>query len=228
MSKQIGRIDDGEVETEDDDSVGESSTDTRNLVTDLLSYTVGCLFGRWDIRFAAGERVTPELPDPFAPLPVCSPGMLTNYDRLPLSETPLEYPLEINWEGILVDDHDHRDDIVRRALEVLRVIWQDRAEAIEQESVTLKRLRSYANISGDLAMAASGRIMSDVILKAAAKRLFTGCSSLPKRTMPSGFYYHRLDKDTLFKALTKYVEPKICLEDSRLEQWRVQLVAVWN
>ena len=152
VSKQIGRIDDGEVETEDDDSVGESSTDTRNLVTDLLSYTVGCLFGRWDIRFAAGERVTPELPDPFAPLPVCSPGMLTNDDRLPLSETPLEYPLEINWEGILVDDHDHRDDIVRRALEVLRVIWQDRAEAIEQEScqiLRVKELREYFRRPGN-------------------------------------------------------------------------------
>ncbi|MFZ1539185.1 MAG: BREX-1 system adenine-specific DNA-methyltransferase PglX, partial [Chromatiaceae bacterium] len=41
-----------------------------------VSYAVGCAFGRWDIRYATGERPAPELPEPFAPLPVCPPGML--------------------------------------------------------------------------------------------------------------------------------------------------------
>jgi hypothetical protein len=35
-------------------------------------------------------------------------------------------------------------------------------------------------------------------------------------------YYHRLDKDLLFKALLNYVEPKIRLEESRLETLRLQ------
>jgi hypothetical protein len=35
-------------------------------------------------------------------------------------------------------------------------------------------------------------------------------------------YYHRFDKDTLFKALVNYVEPKIRLETSRLETLRSQ------
>ena len=35
-------------------------------------------------------------------------------------------------------------------------------------------------------------------------------------------YYHRLDKDILFKALLNYVEPKIRLEESRLEPLRAQ------
>jgi hypothetical protein len=38
-------------------------------------------------------------------------------------------------------------------------------------------------------------------------------------------YYHRLDKDLLFKALINYVEPKIRLEDSRLETLRTQKAA---
>ena len=46
-----------------------------------------------------------------------------------------------------------------------------------------------------------------------------------KKNYALWLYYHRLDKDTLFKALTKYVEPKIRLEDSRLEQWRAQLAS---
>jgi hypothetical protein len=74
-----------------------------SLIADLLSYTLGCSFGRWDVRFATSERPTPKLPDPFAPLPVCSPGMLTGDDGLPLRETPADYPLQIDWDGILVD-----------------------------------------------------------------------------------------------------------------------------
>ena len=39
------------------------------------------------------------------------------------------------------------------------------------------------------------------------------------------FYYHRLDKDLLFKALVNYIEPKIRLETNRLETLRSQKVA---
>jgi hypothetical protein len=35
-------------------------------------------------------------------------------------------------------------------------------------------------------------------------------------------YYHRLDKDILFKALLNYVEPKIRLEQSRLDTLRAE------
>ena len=62
------------------------------LTVALLSYTMGCVVGRWDVRFATGERPTPELPDPFDPLPVCSPGMLQGDDGLPLRHTPRRLP----------------------------------------------------------------------------------------------------------------------------------------
>src|SRR5262249_40439658 len=39
-------------------------------------------------------------------------------------------------------------------------------------------------------------------------------------------YYHRLDKDLLFKGLVNYVEPKIRLETSRLEAVRSQKAVV--
>ena len=35
-------------------------------------------------------------------------------------------------------------------------------------------------------------------------------------------YYHRLNKDTLFKVLAMHVEPKIRLEQARLDQMRTQ------
>ena len=67
------------------------------------SWLVGCVFGRWDISFATGKKSPPELPDPFAPLPVCPPGMLQNADGLPTEpkDVPTNYPLRIPWPGLL-------------------------------------------------------------------------------------------------------------------------------
>ena len=77
-----------DVEAEEDEtSIGEegtSATDSRTLVIDLLSYALGTALGRWDVRYATSRRPPLKLADPFAPLPVCSPGMLTGEDGLPL------------------------------------------------------------------------------------------------------------------------------------------------
>src|SRR5712691_11774399 len=45
-----------------------------------------------------------------------------------------------------------------------------------------------------------------------------------KKSYALWLYYHRLDKDMLFKALLHYVEPKIRLEESRLDTLRSQRV----
>ena len=112
----------------------------------LLSWLVGVAFGRWDIRFATGEQQSPELPDPFASLPFCSPGMLQGVKGLPLRESPASYPLRINWGGVLIDESGQAEDIVRRVRDVIEVIWKDRAEGIENEAceiVGVKELRDY-------------------------------------------------------------------------------------
>ena len=99
----------------------------------LLSYCVGCIFGRWDVRIAMDATLAPKLPDPLDPLPVCPPGMLVDSDGLPaasgriVSEAWLrarpdantlpregsvryptipdaDYPLRISWESVLADD----------------------------------------------------------------------------------------------------------------------------
>ena len=78
---------------EDDTSIeeeGASATNSRTLISDLLSYALGTTLGQWDIRYATSQSPCPELPDPFAPLPVCSPGMLTGEGGIPLHEAPLD------------------------------------------------------------------------------------------------------------------------------------------
>lgn len=129
-----------------------SRSDANGLVVELFSYLTGCAYGHWDVRFATGERPAPQLPEPFAPLLVCSPGMLTGDDGLPATQDRIvseewlsthpntttlpsegmvqqptiqftQYPITVAWDGILVDDMDHSADIVRRVREVLAVLW---------------------------------------------------------------------------------------------------------
>jgi len=116
----------------------------QRFARNVLSFAVGCTFGRWDIRYATGERPAPDLPDPFDPLPVCPPGMLQGDDGLPLSleegrrlRAEGSFPLDIAWDGVLVDDPEHPLDIERRVRDAFGVIWGDRAEAIQQEACEL-------------------------------------------------------------------------------------------
>lgn len=215
-NRENEEIDAGEVKQPLDDKL---------LAADMLSYAAGCIFGRWDVRFATGERAPPELPDPFAPLPVCSPGMLQGPDGLPVKEAPEGYPLRIDGDGIMVDDPDHSDDIVRRVREVLEVIWQDRAEAIEKEACEIlgvKDLRDYFRRPG------KGGFWDDHIARYSKSRRKAPIYWLlqsSRKNYALWIYYHRLDNDILFKALLYYVEPKVRLEESRLESLRSQRTA---
>jgi hypothetical protein len=76
----------------DNEELGEDTGPTigcKPLTATLLSYATGCLVGRWDVRCATNERPMPKLPDPFDPLPVCSPGMLQGECQATLILTPL-------------------------------------------------------------------------------------------------------------------------------------------
>jgi hypothetical protein len=213
---------------QDDEQEDEGpSADTRGLVADLISYAVGCALGRWDVRVGTGERPVPELPGPFDPLPVSSPGMLTGADGLPLREAPPDYPLRIDPDGILVDDpgpdgkSPHQDDILRRVREVLGLLWGERAEAIEKEAcgiLEVEDLREYfRNPKG---------FFEDHIKRYSKSRRKAPIYWLlqsGKRSFGLWLYYHRLDKDTLFKAIQHYVEPKIRGEMARLRELTAQL-----
>ena len=214
-----------DADSADEEAEAEPIADIRQLVGDLLSYAVGCVFGRWDVRFATGERKPPELPDPFAPLPVCSAGMLTGEDGLPLREALSGYPLRIDQDGILIDDPDHPDDIVRRVREVLELLWQDHAEAIEEEACEIlgvRELRDYFRKPG------KGGFWDDHVSRYSKSRRKAPIYWLlqsSKKNYALWIYYHRFDKDMLFKALLNYVEPKIRLQESRLEPLRAQRTA---
>lgn len=189
---------------------------------EVASYAVGCILGRWDIRFATGQATLPEVFDPFEPPPLCSPGMLHGPDGFPAKDTPKGYSVRIDWDGIIPDDPDHSDDIVRRVREVLELIWKDRAEAIEKEACEIlgvKELRDYFRKPG------KGGFWDDHVSRYSKSRRKAPIYWLlqsSKKNYALWLYYHRLDKDMLFKARQNYVEPKIRLEQTRLDSLRSQ------
>jgi len=133
---------------------------------------------------------------------------------------PADYPLRINWEGVLVDDPEHDDDIVRRMRDVLEAIWKDGAEAIEKEAcevLGVRELRDYFRKPSN-----GGFWMEHVkrYSKSRRKAPIYWYLRSAKGNYGLWLYYHRLDKDILFKALLNYVAPKIRLEEDRLKTLR--------
>jgi hypothetical protein len=152
--------------------------------------------------------------------------MLQGQDGLPATQTSKGYPLRIDWDGILVDDPDHPDDVIRRVRDVLEVIWKDRTDAIEKEACEIlgvADLRDYFRRPG------SGGFWDDHIKRYSKSRRKAPIYWLlqsSKKSYALWIYYHRLDKDLLFKALLNYVEPKIRREESRLDELRSQKTAL--
>ena len=111
-------------DAEDSDEVV-AEVDAKPMVASLLSWALGVAFGRFDVRLATGERSAPPEPEPFDPLPVCSPGMLTGGDGLPLSAPPAGYPLAFPADGLLVDDPGHPQDLISAVRSVFGVVFDD-------------------------------------------------------------------------------------------------------
>lgn len=224
----------------------------RELSAQLLSWSIGCVLGRFDVRMALDRSLIPALQGPFEPLPACPPGMLVDPDGLPASRNRIvsdewlrarpdaitpppsgsvapptisdsEYPFAVDWDGILVDDPEHDDDVVRRVREVLHVIWGDGADGIEQEACEMlgvKELRDWFRNPRNF--------WDDHIKRYSKSRRKAPINWLlqsSKRSFALWIYYHRLDGDMLAKALTTYVEPKVRREETRLAELRAAFEA---
>ena len=148
--------------------------------------------------------------------------MLQDKDGLPVAKSPDLYPLAIIGAGIIPDDPDHVDDLKCRVTQVLEVIWKEAAERNEInvcENLGVKELRDYFRKPG------KGGFWDDHVSRYSKSRRKAPIYWLlqsSKKNYAIWLYYHRLDKDILFKALVNYVEPKIRLETDRRESLRAQ------
>ncbi len=129
IEQGFGSSVDPEENTEDDDGNEAdeevADVDAAPMVASLLVWSLGVAFGRFDVRLATGERPAPPEPEPFDPLPACSPGMLTGDDGLPVAAPPAGYPMTFPTDGILVDDPGHPRDLVRVVRSVFDTVFDD-------------------------------------------------------------------------------------------------------
>lgn len=149
--------------------------------------------------------------------------MLQNAQGLPAApdDVPADYPLRISWPGILVDDENHGEDIERRVRETLRVIYGDRADAIEAEACEIlgvRTLRDYfrkptAFFADHLKRYSKSRRQAPIYWPLATA---SGSYAL-------WLYYPRLDEDLLYTAVNRYLEPKMAALGRRLEELDLQL-----
>jgi hypothetical protein len=184
--------------------------DLHEVAAGTLSYLVGAAFGRWDIRKAIDTNLRPELPDPFAAPPACSPGMLVGDDGLPLLIAPSDYPIKIAENGILVDDpgldgqRPNDSDIVQRVQEGISQIWPQHAESIEQEIcqiLGIQTLRDFFRTPTQFFAFHLSRYK-----KSRRQAPIYWPLSTASGSYTVWVYYHRLTDQTLYTIVNQYLE----------------------
>ncbi len=205
---------DSEAEPEDEGDADEEvvEVDTAPMVASLLSWSLGVAFGRFDVRLATGERAELAEPEPFDPLPVCSPGMLTGDDGLPVAAPPSGYPLIFPNDGILVDDPGHPRDVVRAVRSVFDTIfddanarWHEAAELLGAPDLRTWFARDF--FEPHIKRYSKSRRKAPIYWQLATA---SGSYSV-------WLYIHRATGDTLFRVLNDFVGPKLDHEKAKLD-----------
>ena len=238
--------------------------DPSRHVADLLMWCVGVAFGRWDVRMAKDDSLIPELQGPFDRLPQIAPGGLVGPDALPATRnliaseawlrarrdvitrpdplsfdspdhiTSVDYPVQVAWDGILVDDPGHRCDIVGRVREVLRYVYgPERAGEIEGEAIEILRAggsrpTSLRDWFRNKKAKKLGLSLFDFHIRRYSRSrrkapvYWRLCTSPGRRQSSYGvwLYYHRLTDDTLWTVLNEYVGPRREREERKAEESR--------
>jgi len=204
-----------EDDSDDDDDPAETA-DLPALVEGLLEYSLGVAFGRFDLRLALGERDYPAEPEPFDPLPACSPGLLVTEEGLPpatAADLPPGYPLALPFNGILTEDEGHAEDVVQRIQQVMACLWGDGATDIEQEAMEVLNspsLRAYLT-KGSLFFGQHIKRYS----KSRRKAPIYWQLAIPSVKYSVWLYYHRFTKDTFYNV-NDYVKLKLDHEERKL------------
>jgi hypothetical protein len=215
----------GEAETGDDSNAetatelgenddGGGNADAMSLAAGLVSWAVGVAFGRFDIRLAIGARVQVQEPDPFEPLPVCSPGMLSGDDGQPVAGQPAGYPIAFPGSGILVDDRGHAHDLATAVRSVFDEVFKPNADMWWNQVAALLDPKDY-----DLR-----QWLASSFFEYHLKRYSKSRRKAPifwQFAVPSGqysvwLYAHRLTRDSLFQVQNDVVIPKLAHEERQL------------
>jgi hypothetical protein len=184
------------------------------LASDFLSWSVGVAFGRFDVRLATGARLPPIEPQPFDPLPMFPPGMLTGENGLPLPCAPVDYPVAFPENGILVDDRGHASDISTAVQLVFDVVfgataddWRNAVGAlVDAKNFDLKIWLASDFFDHHLKRYSKSRRKAPILWQLA----------VPSSRYSCWLYAHRVARDSLFQVQNDLVAPKLSHEARQL------------
>jgi hypothetical protein len=204
-------------------TLSDVENEPRIIVASFISYLVGCAFGRWDVRYATGEKKPPTTIELFDPLPANSPGILKDESGLPASEPPINYPIKGKWDGILVEDSGHPDDLVKKVREVIHIMYKEQADIIETEACEILGVK---NLNEYFSRSSSKGFFDDHIKKYSKSHrkspIYIKLSS-KKGNYSIWLYYQKINRDTLFIILNQYIDPKIDLEVSKYDESKLKM-----
>jgi len=207
--------------------------ENNEFIEGIFSWLLGCVFGRWDVRFAKNPEWLPVKESIFSPLPACSPGSLINTDCLPASKENIvskewlaarktlenmeiivdkptiaykDYPIEVFWTGIGVSDKNHPQDIIQHIRGVIKEIWGRKGGDIEQELAELlgvKRLEDWLN---------NPNKFFDSHINQYTQNKRTAPIYWPISTASGSYtiwvYYPNLNDQSLYKIVSDFIIPK--------------------
>ncbi|BCY16549.1 hypothetical protein hrd7_03980 [Leptolinea sp. HRD-7] len=178
-------------------------------ISSLLSWTIGVIFGRWNVEKYSSENKELLITDPFTPLPACPPGMLTNIQGYPANskEIPQDYPIRISWLGIISEDQGSRDDVESRCREILNIIWGNDVEVNEQKVCHILGVHSLREYYRKPALFFSDHLKRYSKSRRAAPIYWP--LSTPSCSYTLWLYYHRLNDQTLYSCVNDFVDPKL-------------------
>lgn len=179
----------------------------------LLSYLVGCAFGRWDLRLALSREDDISVPQPFEPVPRDPPALLSSAS----SQTPNDYPIEIPTDGVLVDDPGHEKDITARIRQVLEVLFEEHPRRYEKSFLDAAKGRE--NLRGWIANRFFEMHSKRYSMNRRKAPIYWQLTS-ENRNYSIWIYKPFYDKDSLHFVNQEYLEPKIELERNRIEEQR--------
>jgi hypothetical protein len=153
--------------------------------------------------------------------------MLQNSRGLPVSDGFASYPVEIPWDGVLVDDpgegpgNEHHKDLLLRTRHALNLIYGEHASAIEDEwcrEFNAESLRAFLQkptgfFSDHLRRYSKSRRKAPIYWP-----LSTGSGSYT-----IWLYYPRLTEATLYTAVEDYVRPKLAAVERQRDSLEAQL-----
>jgi hypothetical protein len=203
-----GGVDDGE------SNVRQQTGDERSLVSELISWTIGVAFGRFDVRLATGAHMLPPVPEPFDTLPTCSPGMLSLEATSPSTEPLSVYPHSFPSNGILTDDPGHERDVIDAIRSICDVTFGDAAGAIWDQASELLDPKGKSIRSWLAAEFFDDHMKRYSMSRRKAPQIWQ--IAVPSRKFSVWMYSQNLTRDSFIQVQNDITGPKLAYEELQL------------